>query len=58
MQVSSKSKIPLVIIKDYYPREKNKSKGYNFACCIDGSKLSMETFKRAKDLARNVHDKV
>ena len=58
MVMSSKSKVPIVIVKDYYQREKNKSKGFNFACCIDGSKKSMETLKYAKDLARNPRDKV
>lgn len=45
-------------MKEYYKREENKTKGFNFACCIDGSKKSLETLKHAKALARNPKDKV
>lgn len=61
----SKIKVPIVIVgwvvtqvKSFYARDKNKSKGYNFACCIDGSRKSLESLKHAKDLARNPRDKV
>ena len=56
--MSVRSKIPIVVIKEHFPREKNKTRGFNFACCIDGSKLSLETLTTAKDLARNSNDKV
>lgn len=56
--MSARSKIPIVVIKEHFPREKNKTRGFNFACCIDGSRLSLETLSIAKDMARNSNDKV
>ena len=56
--MSSVCKIPIVIIKKDFQRKKNKSGGFNFCCCIDGSKKSYETFQHAKSLATGEKDRI
>lgn len=56
--MANSSKLPIVIIKKKFERAKNKTKGFNFICCIDGSEHSLKTLNTAKDLARNPNDKV
>ena len=45
-------------VKRKYQREKNPTKGFIFACLIDGSARSLQTLKYAKDLAHSKFDKV
>lgn len=52
------SKVPLVLIKKHFQRSKNKSGGYTFTCCIDGSFKSMETFDAVKKMATKENDVV
>ena len=58
LAMAQNCKVPLVIVKKKFERAKNKTKGYNFVCCLDGSDHSLKTLKAAKDLARNLNDKV
>lgn len=58
MEITNASKIPIFIIKRKYQREKNPSKGFNIACCIDGSAKSLRTLQTAKDLAKSKHDRI
>lgn len=58
MEIAHSSKIPIFIIKRKYQREKNPTKGFNIACCVDGSTKSLKTLQIAKDLAKNKNDRI
>lgn len=58
MHMLENCKVPLVIIKKPYQREKNDTKGFNFQISYDGSKAAMKMIKVAKDLARHSNDRV
>ena len=45
-------------IKKEFERSKNDTKGYNFVCCLDGSKKAASCLKYAEDLACRENDKV
>ena len=58
LKLAHHGKAPIVVCKNYFEREKNDSKGFNFCCCLDGSKKSFQTLKYATDMARGEFDKV
>lgn len=58
MAMTRLSRIPVIIVKRHFKREENETKGFNFACCIDGSDKSLESFPIAKILADHKEDKV
>lgn len=52
------AKVPSILVKKPYVRAKNETKGFNFLLAFDGSTCAKNLVKYAKDLARNVHDRV
>ena len=50
-------KIPIFVIRDYFQRLKNESKGFNFIVATDGSKFSLKAYSILKPFLRE-KDKV
>lgn len=58
LTISFTSGVPLVIMKNKVLRRDTETKGYRFACCIDGSKKSLETLAVAKTMATKENDEI
>lgn len=58
LYITENSKVPLIMVKELFIREKNPTGGFNFLMAIDGSNLSRKIVKCAKDLARGQFDKI